>query len=99
MGWSKLLQEEVHVQYEQQQEFQNFKIPKFQNLAHHHGTELIKVHGAWAIFIDLFNDAVQVLRGQPVNENDKLVSKSLCTLKILGFLDLKSYSKRKNLGT
>ena len=73
------IEEEVHVQYEQQPEF---PIPK---LAHHHGTELIKVHGARAIFIDLFNDAVQVLRGQPVNENDKLVSVLLKLSKLKRF--------------
>ena len=75
------------MQYEQQPEF---PIPK---LAHHHGTELIKVHGARAIFIDLFNDAVQVLRGQPVNEKDKLVS-----VPLKSFLDLKRLFKVEKVG-
>ena len=34
------------------------------SLAHHHLAELVKVHGAGAVLVDLLDDPVQVLRGQ-----------------------------------
>ena len=33
-------------------------------LAHHHLAELVKVHGAGAVLVDLLDDAVQVLLRQ-----------------------------------
>ena len=35
------------------------------DLAHHHLTELVKVHGAGAVLVDLLDDAVEVLLRQP----------------------------------
>ena len=35
------------------------------SLAHHHLAELVKVHGAGAVLVDLLDDAVQVLLRQP----------------------------------
>ena len=35
------------------------------DLAHHHLTELVKVHGARAVLVDFIDNAVQVLWGQP----------------------------------
>ncbi len=34
-------------------------------VAHHHLAELVKVHGAGSVLVDLVDDAVQVLGGQP----------------------------------
>jgi len=35
------------------------------DLAHHHLTELVKVHGTTSILVNLIDDAVEILRGQP----------------------------------
>ena len=35
------------------------------SLAHHHLAELVKVHGAGAVLVDLLDDAVEVLLRQP----------------------------------
>ena len=67
------------LEFQHQSLFLAFLKEIWANLAHHHLTKLVKVHGARAIFINFFNDAIQILRGEPEIINNRIIlEKELC---------------------